>query len=58
MKITLTSQFIRYIYQNYMKISWNTIDQVYSKRKKKNKKKKTLVSTTAFKCLSKGLNLG
>ena len=26
MKITLTSHFFRYIYQNYMKISWNIID--------------------------------
>ena len=25
-EITMTSHFIRYIYQNYMKISWNSID--------------------------------
>ena len=31
-KITLTSHFIRYIYQNYIKISWNTKDQIYSKK--------------------------
>ena len=31
-KIILTSRFIRYIYQNYMKISWNTIDWIYSKK--------------------------
>ena len=26
MKITLTFHFIRYIYNNFMKISWNTTD--------------------------------
>ena len=30
-KTTLTSHFIRYIYQNYIKISWNTIKKIYSK---------------------------
>ena len=31
-KIILTFHFIQYIYQNYMKISWNTIDLIYSKK--------------------------
>ena len=32
LKITLTSHSIWYIYQNYKKISWNNIDQIYSKK--------------------------
>ena len=43
-KITLPYTFIKYIYQNFMKISWNTIDQIYSK-------KSPLVSTMATRWL-------
>ena len=44
MKIILTPYFIWYIYKSYMKIFWNTIDKIYSK-------KSPLVSITAFRRL-------